>query len=323
MLFPSLHKALFWLIGVYLLLFWSCQREKDAFEKFISDSKQLDSRTVHKYEFYDDGKVKIDHATSYYYTAGLLVDSVFSKQFYQYSKTGKIIAITNLVDSTREIRLYNSLDSLISEFYINQFDDTTHLRTVDYENGNRTKIISRKLFVKIPEEESHAVEALRARNYDTLQSTTVFVYENGNHTKTLSLDRHGIVNEERHHFYEGKQLAKTIIYFFLGSTKYAGQTTMYDTKNSTLGDHTTTDMQGNIVEFQKTSFQDDTTMVAQFALQDNFNSLAYYKNGRWVGDVSVDVNTNEKTTLVFKYDEQGRLIEEIQYTEAIANRSEQ
>jgi len=272
-------------------------------------------KEIHRYEFYSNGKIKSDNAVSYTYMAGIPVDSTITKEYYKYNSMGKIFSITNLTDSTKLIKSYNDLDSLISETKINVYGDTTYLSLTDYENGKVIKKSDRMLFVKLPKNFDN-LKKEDLKNYDTLLFKTNFIYDGDLNTKSLSIDKNGKVTEETEYLYEGERQTKAITYSFLGDVKYVKQTTNFSTDDAKDPDYVTIGMQGDTIALKETIFKDDIRIVINSMIESNTQDFSYYnKKGQLIGTVLVYLNDKLKTVNSYTYDNKGNVIEEANYRE--------
>lgn len=300
-------------------ILWSCEKQREQVEKFVFDSKQISTRDIHRYEFYADGKIKVDYSVSYVYMGGVPIDSTISREYYQYNNTGKIVSITDLTDSTNRIKLYNELDSLIADYSINSWGDTTLLYLFDYKNGKVIREVNRTLTIKSPEN-IRDMKLGDFRNYDTLLLRTDLIYEGDVHTKSLAIDERGDVTEEIHFLFEGSKQTKTIIYSFLGDAKYVKETTTFLENGSEEPDLLTIGTQGDTIAFKKTIYQDDQRIVINYMGELNTQDIWYYnKNSKLIGTVLLNLNEKTKTVYSFSYDNNGNLMEETSYTARMNN----
>jgi hypothetical protein len=145
----------------------SCEKQKEQIEKFVFDNKQISTKDIHRYTFDENGRIKTVHTTNFMYMAGVPFDSSTYVKQYEYNDKGQITKIFDTLDSTWQTKFYNEFDSLIADYTINNYGDTTRLTEIDYTNGKSHKQINRILTMKLPEDfENLKKEDLR--NYDTL-----------------------------------------------------------------------------------------------------------------------------------------------------------
>lgn len=307
------------IILIFISTLWSCEKQREEVEKFVFDNSQISARNIHEYEYYDDGKIKIDHEVSYTYLAGVPIDSVISREYYQYNKKGKIISITDLIDSTRQINVYNELDTLTAEYFINSWGDTIRLRLMIYEGNKLIRTVNRMLSPIFPANlQEMTMEDFR--NYDTLFDRTDLIYENDVQTKSLIIDEDGNITEEIHFIMEGAKQTKTLKYSFMGDIKYLKETTIFVENGIEESDHVTIDAKGDTIALQKTIFQDDQKVVFNYSDEFNVQDYWYYdKNGKLVGIISIDLDRKTKTVYSNKYDTNGNLIEVTSYNERLIN----
>lgn len=297
----------------------SCEKQREQVEKFVFDNKQISTKDIHRYEFDGNGRIKTVHTTNFMYMAGVPFDSSTYVKQYEYNDKGQIIKIFDTLDSTWQTKFYNEFDSLIADYTINNFGDTTRLTEIDYKNGKNNRKIDRILTMKFPEDFENLKEA-DLRNFDTLLFITEFIYEGDRHTKSLSIDKNGTVTEEVELIYEDGRKTKTITYSFLGDSKYIKETTIYNDSKTDGMDLLTIGTQGDTIGFQKTIFQDQGKITVNHMGQFNMQDISYYDNkGRHIGTVLVDLNENVKTVYSYAYDDKGNVVEEANYRERINN----
>jgi hypothetical protein len=293
-----------------------CEKQGEQVEKFVFDTKQISTKDIHKYEFYGDGKVKTVYSTNYMYMAAVPFDSMTYVKHYEYNSKGNISNIFYSTDSTRQTKFYNDLDSLIADYTINKYGDTTRLSIANYVNGKRTKVINRILHEKFSENVENFKKGDRI--YDTISFITELIYKGDLQTKSLSLDRNGTVTEEVHLLYDSDRRTKAVTYSFVGDTKYITKTTIFSDNKTADPDQLTVGTNGDTIEFRKTIFQDQNKIVIDHMGLLNMQELLYYdKNSKLIGTVLLDQNDKVKTVTSFKYDSKGNMVEEASYRERI------
>ena len=253
------------------------------------------------------------------YMAGVAFDSTTYVKRYEYNDKGQITKIFDTIDSTRQTKFYNAFDSLIADYTINNYGDTTRMTLMDYTGGKTHKKVDRILTMKLPDNfENLKKEDLR--NYDTMLFTTEFVYEGDQHVKSLSFDKDGALNGEVNLIYENGQKTKTITYSFLGDSKYISETTIYNNNDTGDLDAITIGTQGDTIGFRKTITQDQNKIMVNHMGQLNMQDISYYDNkGRHIGTVLMDLNEKVKTVHSYIYDDKGNVLEEANYRERINN----
>ena len=132
-------------------LLTGCEKQKEQLEKFVFDNSHIAHRTVHKYVFDNNWRIKLDRSISYRYMAGVPLDSTVSETILQYNDKGQLIAAIELPDSSRQVKIYNDLDSLVGDYRINSFGDTTNLTVTEYDGDKVVRRINRHLGMRIPE----------------------------------------------------------------------------------------------------------------------------------------------------------------------------
>lgn len=299
------------------LLLFSCEKQKEQVEKFLFDSKQIASRQIHTYEFYEDGKIKTDNSVNYYYLASVPFDTVVSKDVYKYTSKGKVESIISLTDSTKRVMTYNAMDSLIGDFRINKDGDTTFLLIHEYQYGKLIKTINRMLSARFPAR-AKDIQLTDFRNYDTLLFVSENIYNGNQLEKSISKDAKGNVTGESQNIYKEGRHVKTITYSFIGNEKYMSETTNYVYGNQKGPDFITTNTHGDTITYQKTVFQDDRRIVTNYFGQTNSQDIWYYdKQNRLVGNINLNLVDKIKYVYTFKYDDKGNLTEEISYKEKL------
>ena len=274
---------------------------------------------MYRYEFDGNGRIKTAYTSSLTYVAGVPFDSTTYVKRYEYNAKGQIIKVFDTIDSTWETKFYNEFDSLIADYSINNYGDTTRMTIINYLNGKTNKTLERILSEKIPEN----LENLKKddlRNYDTLSFITEFVYEGDQHIKSLSYDKDGTVSAEVDLIYEDGLKTKTITYSFLGDTKYIKETTIYMGNETSEPDALTIGTQGDTIGFTRTIFQDQNKIIINHIGQFNIRDIKYYDNdGQLIGTVLLDLNEKVKTVNSYSYDRKGNLVQEANYRERINN----
>ena len=251
------------------------------------------------------------------YIAGVPLDSTTYVQLYEYNDKGKIVKVFDSMDSTWQTKFYNEFDSLIADYTINKYSDTTRMEIINYLNKKSYKKFRRILSMKMPENFEN-IKKEDLRNYDTLSYMTEFVYEDDLHIKSLSFNKNGAVTEEVELTYENGRITKTITYSFLGDNKYIRETTFYSDNNSDGQDLTTIGIRGDTIGFRKTILQDQAKITIDYIGEFNMQHISYYdKIGRHIGMVLLDLNEKTKTVYSYTYNDKGNMIEESSYKERI------
>jgi len=305
------------LIGTTLL--FSCGKQRESIEKFLFDRRQVTSRTIHNYEFYRDGKIKVDNSITYYSQAGLAFDSVSQQEHFTYNTAGKLESTFDPTDSSKRLYIYNEIDSLVGDFSINQFGDTIFLAISDYKHGKEVRRINRMLGGKILEHMGN-IRREDLRKYDTLLYVTEFVYNGDRLEKTISKDKQGNISGEVHTIYKDGKRAKALTYSFLGDEKYLRETTEYSDTDSNEPDYIATNPQGVTVGYRKTVFQDNMKIVAYYMGEFDTQSILYYnEKGLLIGSVEIDRTERTRDVYSYTYDDKGHKIEEANYKERLSN----
>jgi hypothetical protein len=301
------------------VLLSGCEKQREQVEKFVFDSKQIASRQIHIYEFYDDGKIKIDSSVTYHYLASVPFDTIVSKDVYEYTDKGKVKSIISLTDSSKRLMTYNEIDSLTSDFRINQTGDTTLLLVNEYQNGKPVRTITRMLSARLPTSaEDIKIEDLRS--YDTLLYISEMIYNGDQIEKSISKDAKGNITGENESIYEDGREIKSVSYSFIGTAKYISETTNYIYGKGKQPDYITANSQGDTISFQKTVFQDDMRIVTNYFSQVNSQDIWYYdKQNRLVGNINLNLTDKIKFVYSYKYDDKGNKIEEVNYKERLSN----
>ena len=79
----------FVVVPIILLTIFSCKDQREQVEKFAFDSKQISTKSIHRYEFNDNGKVKTVYTTDFKYMAGQPFDSTTYIKQYEYNSKGQ------------------------------------------------------------------------------------------------------------------------------------------------------------------------------------------------------------------------------------------
>jgi YD repeat-containing protein len=309
------HLILISLIGTILA---GCDKPKEALEKFIFDNNQIVYRDVHKYTFAKNGRIEVDRTTNYQFMAGVAFDSIIYETVFKYNDKGQLISSFDLSDSSRQVKIYNTVDSLVGDYRINGFGDTTYLSSTIYHQNKIIQRVFRHLSRELPDDLKKLKKG-DLRNYDTLLFVSDLIYDSNNiHVKTLSRDKTGIVTEEIEHYYEGDRQIKTIKHAFLGDAKYLKETTYYDTGNRP--DFVSIGTQGDTIAITKTIEKSNGRIVLNYVKEFDIQDLWYYDtNGQLLAIVMLDRTAQEKTTSTYSYDDKGNKIEEITYRERLNN----
>jgi YD repeat-containing protein len=298
-------------------LLTGCEKQKEQLEKFIFDNRQIAHRTVHKYVFDNNWRIKLDRSISYQYMAGVPLDSTVSETIFQYNDKGQLIGAIELPDSSRQVKIYNDLDSLVGDYRINPFGDTTNLVVTVYNGGKVVRRINRDLSMRMPESFEN-IKKEDFRNYDTILFISEMIYDKNLHVKTLSHDKVAMVTEEIEQHYENNKLTKTVTYSFLGDAKYIKATTFYDKTEDKEPDFVSIGMQGDTIAFTKTVVKSDGKIVLNYNKEFGMQDFWYYdKAGQLIATTMVDVNAQERTVSKYTYDSRGNTIEEITFRERL------
>jgi YD repeat-containing protein len=309
---------IFLAIGTILM---ACEKQKEQIESFAFDNSQIQYRDVHRYTFSKNGKVQVDRETSFRYVAGLCLDSTITETIFAYNDKGQLISAIDLPDSSKRIKIYNDLDSLISDFRINGFGDTTRLTINLYDGSRLIRTMSRYLDMNLPESfEKPAKKDLR--NYDTTVFISDLIYEDDTHIKSLKRDKTGALTEEIELFYEKDKVVKSITYAFLGDAKYIKETTFYS-GNDHSPDFVSIDTQGDTIAFIKTFNKDDGRVVLSRSKEFDLQDISYYDmNGQLMAFAYIDSNSQSKTVTRYYYDDKGNIVEEITYRQQLNDAQE-
>lgn len=297
----------------------SCEKQREQVEKFVFDNKQITSRTIHSYEFYPDGKIKVDNSITYYSLAGVPFDSVRRQEHYAYNAVGKLESTFDPTDSTSRHYVYNEIDSLVGDFAINTFGDTSFLATTDYKDNKVVRRIDRMLRANFPDDiKNMKIEDLR--KYDTLLFISELIYNGDKLEKTISKDKDGNITGEILEVYEDDKKVKTMTYSFIGDAKFVSEITEYSDSNVDAPDYLTTGPQGDTISYRQTLFQDKTKIVIYYMGQFNAQSILYHnERGLLIGSVEIDMNEKTRQIYSYKYDDKGNRIEEANYKEKLSN----
>jgi YD repeat-containing protein len=307
------------IILIFLTTIFGCEKQKEQVEKFVFDNKQISTKDIYRYEFDGNGRIKTTYSTNFMYMAGVPFDSTTYVKRYEYNDKGQIARIFDTIDSTWQTKFYNELDSLIADYTINNYGDTTRMTTLDYTNGKTHKKVDRMLRMKLLDNFEN-VKKEDLRNYDTMLFITEFVYDGDQHVKSLSFDKDGTLTEEVNLIYENGQKAKTITYSFLGDSKFISETTVYNDNEEGDFGAVTIGTQGDTTGFQKTIIQERNKIKINYMKQFNMQDIAYYDKKGWlIGTVLVDFNEKVKTVYSYTYDDKGNVTEEATYRERVNN----
>ncbi|MBB2147225.1 hypothetical protein GM921_17120 [Pedobacter sp. LMG 31464] len=301
--------------ALILLLILGCKRQQDQIEKFIFDNSQVNTKQVHKYTFFTDGKIKIDKSIIYTYMAEKAVDSmVFTKEFF-YNKKGKIERIIELENGDKELKVYNAQDSLIGNFKINKENDTTFSEKTFYENGKKTSLDTRWLRLKLPDFENPKKEALRS--FDTLLTRKEFLYQNDLISKTIVTEQ-GKLQEEVLYFYKDGVQYKKETYSFLKGLKYLKETTTFNLKNNNKSDFVAINNEGDTSTVKETIRQENTTIIATNYKSAGIQIIEYYnEKNQLIGTIDVNLKDKIKNIASISYDNKGNIIEESSYRQRL------
>jgi YD repeat-containing protein len=296
-----------------------CQNQKEQLEKFVFDNSQISHKTLHNYMFDNSWRIKYDRRISYQYMAGVPLDSTVTETIFQYNDKGLLVSAIDLPDSSRQVKIYNDLDSLIGDYRINHFGDTTNVAVTVYDGNNVVRRINRHLSMRLPESFEN-IKKEDLRNYDTMLFITDLIYDKDLHVKTLFKDKVGMVSEETEQYYEKDKRTKTITYSFLGDAKYIKETTFYETTKDHEPDFVSVGTQGDTIAIQKTIKKSDGRIVLNYNKEFGMQDIWYYDNvGQLIAIAMVDVNAQEKTISKYTYDTRGNKVEEITYRERLNN----
>lgn len=295
-----------------------CERQQEHIAKFIFDNSQTSEKTVHIYK-YDGTNIETDSSTTYMYLNGVLYDSSTSVIDYQYDKESRSITMMDRLDSSVQIKIYNEIDTLITEYSITNEGDTTFLITRDFENGRIKKRANRMLMMNIPESlEGFTKENLR--NYDTLYFLSEYIYKGDLIDIAISKDKNGEVTEEIKHIYDNNKLIKTITYSFLGESRYLSETTNFYDNSTDEPDSYSINSSGDTTAFVKTIIENELEITLTYSSESNMQNIWYYnKIGQLSGMVTLDFEGMTKYVYSYEYDDKGNEITVKNYREKISN----
>ncbi len=302
--------------ALILLLILGCKRQQEQIEKFIFDNSQINTKSVHQYVFYDNGKIKTDKNVIYTYMAGKAMDSIVFTKTYFYNGKGQLERITELENGDNELKIYNDQDSLIGDFKINKENDTTSFEKTVYENGKKISLTTRLLIPKLPGFENPKKDDLS--NFDTSFIQKEFLYQNNRVSKTRVTDQKGKLKEEILHFYKDGIHNKKETYSFLKKLKYLKETTNYDLESNNKSDYIVISNEGDTLTVKKTMKQDDVNIVITNYKSAGLQIFEYYNNKhQLIGTIDVDLKEKIKNIVSISYDKKGNIIEESSYRQRL------
>jgi len=299
-----------------LLVVIGCKRQKEQVENFIFDISQINTKQLHKYAFYDDGKIKIDKTVIYSYIAGTAVDSLVSTNEYSYNEKGLIEKIAGVENGDRKLKFYNYQDSLVVDLEVNKNNDTTFLEKTAYNSGLKSSIIRRVLLLKLPDFENPKEDDLRS--FDTLFSKRKFVYQGKLLSKTYITDQKGKL--EIHHFYKNGIESKRETYSFIRGIRFLKETAHYDLENNRNSDYTAISNEGDTLTSKKSIKQHDLHIISSNYKNAGIQILEYYDlKGQLIGTIDINLKEKVKNIHSFSYDNKGNLLEEASYRQKLNN----
>ena len=299
-----------------LLLILGCKRQQEQIEKFIFDNSQINTKSVHQYVFYDNGKIKTDKNVIYTYMAGKAMDSIVFTKEYFYNAKGLVEKITELENGDNELKIYNDQASLIGNFKINKENDTTFFEKTVYENGKKISLTTRMLSPKPFDFENPKKEVLS--NFDTSFVKKEFLYQNNLVFKTRVTDREGKLKEEILHFYKNGVQNKKETYSFLKKLKYLKETTNYNLKGNNKSDYIAISNEGDTLTVKKTMKQDDSNIVITNYKSEGLQILEYYNDkNQLIGTIDINLKEKIKNIVSISYDKKGNIIEESNYRQRL------
>lgn len=304
------------------IILLSCEKQREQVEKFVFDTKQITSRTIHNYQFYPDGKIRVDNSITYYSRAGVPFDSVSRQEYFTYNAAGKLESKFDPTDSTKRLYVYNEIDSLVGDFAINTFGDTSFLAITEYKDNKVARRINRMLSAKIPNDpdDIKKMKMEDLRKYDTLLYISELEYNGDKLEKTISKDKDGNITGKVYEFYEDGRKVKTVTYSFIGDAKYVSEIKVYSDSNINDPDYFATGPQGDTIGYKQTIFQDNTKTVIYHWGQSDRQSIFYYdERGQLIGSIDIDMKENTRLIYSYKYDDKGNEIEEANYKEKLSN----
>ncbi|NOS94415.1 MAG: hypothetical protein HOP30_21080 [Cyclobacteriaceae bacterium] len=303
------------LIIISVLWLLSCERTNKQVDEFQFDNNRIVDKTIHSYEFYPDGKIKMDHSMSYYFMNGELFDSLNWQKFYTYSKAGKLESTIDLTDSSRRLYIYNEVDSLVGDFAINSHGDTSFFSTAEYVNNKLVKRVNRLLRQNFQEGVDHA-KMIDERKYDTLLDITEFKYNGDKLEKTISKDEKGNIISEILEVYKDKRKIKSMTYSYLGKTKFVSEITEFADGSGNIPDYTTVGPNGDTISYRKTIFRNKSKVVLYYNRHLNSMNVSYYnERGLLIGTVDTDLSQKTRRIYSYQYDDKGNIVEEASYRE--------
>lgn len=292
-----------------LLLIFGCKRQQQQIEKFTFDNSQINTRTVHKYVFDNNGKIKIDNEIIYTYIAGKAMDSIVSTKEHFYNRKGQLERITELENGNNELKVYNHQDSLIGDFRINKENDTIFFEKTVYENEKKISLTTRFLTPILPDFENP--KTVNLRSFDIMFVKKEFLYQNNLLSKTSITDQKGKLKEEILHFYKDGIPSKKETYSFLKKLKYLKETTNYNLENNNKSDYIAISNEGDTSAVKKTVKQDDVNIVITNYKSAGIQILEYYNHkNQLIGTIDIDLKEKIKNIVSISYDKKGNIIEE-------------
>lgn len=305
------------LLLIIIAATFGCKQQQEAVEKFVFDNTQIATLETHNYDFDTNGRIIADHTTTHLFMGNVPFDSSSHTKRFEYNEKGQTARIFDTRDSTWQFKFYNTIDSLIADYTINTYGDTIRMTIIEYSIGKSHMKMDRLLARNLPEDPEDLTK-WGSRNYDTIILKTQFIYEGDRHIKSLSLDRHGKVTKETEFVYTAQAFTKAITYDYLGEHKFVKETSYHKEVKINEPDSWTIGALGDTTAFTKTIFQNEKKVIHVYMGDLNMHDVIYYDRGdRMIGKVMLDLDQQIKTTISYKYDGRGYLIEESSYNEKI------
>jgi hypothetical protein len=309
------------IIGIVILI--GCKEQKEKVAKFMFDASKMSNQTNYFY-LYDSDRLLSQIEKTYTIMFGQVVDSMITKIGFEYNDKGLLIKEISQTDFEDKPSMkfydYDKNDSLISEIWINQQNDTTFWEVYGYYPDGKKTISHRFLGIHFDPNQD-LMEAMENKKLDTSFYRNEFDYA-GDLCKTQKqFDKKGNLIKTVNFEYVGAQLINEIHLTYFNDIEMTEKIKTFDySKSETKPDFYSIDSKNDTLELCVNDFTKGqlTTSTEIYEYGQNINKT-FFENGKKVGMIGVDLNMNFKIVDSYEYYENGELREVKSYNEEINN----
>lgn len=311
-----MRKILALIIGIVLLV--GC---KDIVSKMIFDETKLASKVEYSY-VYKGEKLVSKTEKSYSILHGNIVDSMIVNVDFVYNKSGLIEKEVSKTSFMRKplvnIFKYDLNDSLISSIKIDENNDTVSWTEYKYFADVRKVVFRRDLIPKL-DIDLDIDNASQKESYDTISYRNEYDFEGNICNQLRQYDNKNKLAKIIRFKYDNDKLSTETHVTFFNSIELVEKTTYYNySKSLEMPDYYSLDSKNDTLELQINKFEKDILISSIHGYNyGEFITQLFFENNKLSGAIELDRSTNLKRVDLYKYLDNGDLMEQLTYREKI------